>query len=484
MKAPDEETADNEQLISKSPADLQDVELQDLSQKGTDIEKPAAPIAPRRPGAAMKSFCQKMRAAWNPLTNLRDLFCPRGNEAQLAVLDGIRGFAMMWVMCVHSWIFLGWTHFGEQAYQDLEVASYMRLIRNGELSVDMFFVLSGFLIAHILIREHEKTGQFSFKRFYIRRFLRIFPAYMFVFMFYWPGINIMKKYVACANCDGCDNFGWMNILFINNFAPVFSSCMAWTWSIAVEVQYYVFSPFVVWVFLKRRLFGFIALGVLIVAGSITRACLIWFNNLYLPSDPGFFMDVLYTKPYGRAGPYLIGMLTGMVWAVWRDKCKDFRPSRRQAIVWLLLEGVVIATFLLIVLLGKGAEPHPPIAWFVFLWIHRDVWGICTAFLIFTSLVSSVLTKTYPGRKPLFLYVINAYQWSMSWRIWYIAAQLSYAAYLVHPIWITIFYMQLAPNVPASFWWFICCSIVNILVSNVVSLFVHLVIERPIMNLRY
>eukprot|EP00698_Gefionella_okellyi_P002084 TRINITY_DN11962_c0_g1_i1.p1 TRINITY_DN11962_c0_g1~~TRINITY_DN11962_c0_g1_i1.p1 ORF type:complete len:394 (+),score=30.49 TRINITY_DN11962_c0_g1_i1:496-1677(+) len=393
---------------------------------------------------------------------------------------------MMWVMCVHSWIFLGWSHFGEPLYQELEVALYMRLIRNGELSVDMFFVLSGFLISHILIREHEKTNTFSFVRFYIRRFLRIFPAYMFVFVFYWPGLNIMKQYVACANCDGCNNYGWMNILFINNFAPVFSSCMAWTWSIAVEVQFYAFSPFVVWLFLKRRLFGFLALAALYIVSVVTRGSIVWAYDLYLPVDTGRYMDLLYTKPYGRAGPYLLGMLTGFLWAIWRQHCKDYRPTRRQSMLWLLGECAVAITFAAIVLFGKGAEPHNSSAWFVFTWIHRDVWGLCTAFLIFLSLVSSELTKLYRGSssKPLFFYVIGAFTWVMSWKIWYLAAQLSYAAYLVHPIWITIFYLQLVPGVQVTFWWFVLCSVVNIVISNVVSLFVHLVIERPVMNMRY
>src|SRR5688572_33093349 len=73
-------------------------------------------------------------------------------------LDGVRGLAILAVLAVHTNHLFGWS-----------------LLKGGSIGVDIFFVLSGFLITCILLEEWEHTGHVSLRNFYLRRFLRLVP---------------------------------------------------------------------------------------------------------------------------------------------------------------------------------------------------------------------------------------------------------------------------------------------------------------------
>ena len=92
-------------------------------------------------------------------------------------IDGIRAIAVLWVIIFHIWIFQ------HNTYPDLlgQVAQnpFLVWITKGDLGVDLFFVISGFLIGTILFKEYKRTQTLNFKSFYLRRFLRLFPVYFF-----------------------------------------------------------------------------------------------------------------------------------------------------------------------------------------------------------------------------------------------------------------------------------------------------------------
>jgi len=89
-------------------------------------------------------------------------------------LDGLRAFSIMGVVWFHSW-------WGTPYYSKLESLPVLRL---GEYGVHMFYLVSGFLITSLLLRERDRFGQFSLRDFYIRRTLRIWPLYYAVVALY------------------------------------------------------------------------------------------------------------------------------------------------------------------------------------------------------------------------------------------------------------------------------------------------------------
>lgn len=87
-------------------------------------------------------------------------------------LDGIRFIAALLVILHHAQFFK--SHFKVDAFSFLNEA----FVSTGRIGVNLFFVLSGFLISYLLLSEQAQTGTINFKNFYVRRILRIWPLYL------------------------------------------------------------------------------------------------------------------------------------------------------------------------------------------------------------------------------------------------------------------------------------------------------------------
>lgn len=142
-------------------------------------------------------------------------------KERIAALDGLRGMAALLVLFAH------FSLFG---------------VRNGTLGVDVFFVLSGFLITGLLANDIEATGTIRFRHFYIRRFLRLMPALVMAVLLFTAidlvfGIHnpVTVLWSSAAS-----------LLYVSNFVRTYD---AWnmiefghTWSLAIEEQFYLIWP--------------------------------------------------------------------------------------------------------------------------------------------------------------------------------------------------------------------------------------------------
>jgi peptidoglycan/LPS O-acetylase OafA/YrhL len=162
-------------------------------------------------------------------------------------IDGLRALAVLSVIIYHAQINL-FDNF---------------LLQGGYLGVDIFFVISGYLITKIIIIELETTNNFSFRYFYERRFRRIIPPLLTVivatFALSWFFLN-PSQLVELAKST------IFSILFSSNFFFYLTEINYWaqnnlltepllhTWSLAVEEQYYIFFPaicFLIYRYLKK-----------------------------------------------------------------------------------------------------------------------------------------------------------------------------------------------------------------------------------------
>jgi peptidoglycan/LPS O-acetylase OafA/YrhL len=89
----------------------------------------------------------------------------------------MRAIAILWVIIFHNSTLPYLNTFFMQCV--LPNAPYLLFITNGDMGVDMFFVLSGFLIGYMLLKELNKYGSIDYKHFILSRFLRIWPALLF-----------------------------------------------------------------------------------------------------------------------------------------------------------------------------------------------------------------------------------------------------------------------------------------------------------------
>lgn len=155
---------------------------------------------------------------------------------QVPVLDGIRGFAVSFVILYH---FFPKTLSVDYNFPLFEVWDSFWLM--GWSGVDLFFVLSGFLITGILYKAKGKPNYF--RNFYIRRFLRIFPIYYLLLIVVLIVMPLITKVPAPENSI----FYW---LYLSNFDTElnipFHSVLCVAWSLAIEEQYYMFYPTLVY----------------------------------------------------------------------------------------------------------------------------------------------------------------------------------------------------------------------------------------------
>jgi peptidoglycan/LPS O-acetylase OafA/YrhL len=151
-------------------------------------------------------------------------------QRRFANLDGIRALCILPVVWHH-------TH-GVQSW---------KVAGRGFLGVDMFFVLSGFLIVSRLLREESTTGTVSLRSFYRRRVLRIFPLYYAVLAF--ATLWMLAAPDSTSGQDFRDGLGWA-AMYLSNWREV-PGLLAITWSLACEEQFYIVWP-LLQRFLKRQ----------------------------------------------------------------------------------------------------------------------------------------------------------------------------------------------------------------------------------------
>ena len=149
----------------------------------------------------------------------------------------MRAIAVLWVVVYHSCALFDLdTKFFECIYKTPEPNMILSFLRNGDMGVDIFFVLSGFLITYILMKEQKKYGNIDSKHFLLNRFLRIWPCVLlFCIISFIVDINSGKTLANSAYSTITPLF------FINNLTGPFLHL----WSVAVEFQFYCFSPLIV-----------------------------------------------------------------------------------------------------------------------------------------------------------------------------------------------------------------------------------------------
>jgi peptidoglycan/LPS O-acetylase OafA/YrhL len=134
--------------------------------------------------------------------------------------------------------------------------------RLGPTGVDLFFVLSGFLIGSLLFDEVAKTDKLDVKRFWIRRFLKIIPPYLLL-VFVGTALNIFRY--RHSPLDGLTAM-WPNFVHIQNYVRG-DRPLGQTWSLAVEEHFYLALPCLLAFMVKAKLvwsrFPLIAVGILI-----------------------------------------------------------------------------------------------------------------------------------------------------------------------------------------------------------------------------
>jgi peptidoglycan/LPS O-acetylase OafA/YrhL len=291
-----------------------------------------------------------------------DHFSPIDFKDRFPALDGIRALAVTLVFLYH---FGGGAHSGR-------VLNILNEVRTrGWAGVDLFFVLSGFLITGILF--DTRNDSHFFKRFFIRRSLRIFPVFYLVvavllvltpvFKYQWrPGHLLFLIYIG--NFFGQHDFSLYDILSSNH--PAFKVSIGHFWSLCVEEQFYLLWPAVVWLVRDRVKLLWVCFGTCVLALVLRCVILVVAGPVHaetwiLRTLP-FHMDTLVI------GGILALLLRGPNAARWQRLCRPlfvissalvlaiFLLSPDYDSAWLLTIGVTLIALASAGLIGLTLQP--------------------------------------------------------------------------------------------------------------------------------
>ena len=203
----------------------------------------------------------------------------------MPALDGLRGVAILLVLGVHT----------------------SELVPGGLLGVDLFFVLSGFLITSILLAERARTNTISLRAFYRRRALRLLPALIFM-------LSVYLAATALFDPDGVRSgvvaagFGISYVANVAQMGSLFDDeGLRPLWSLATEEQFYLLWPPLLAIALAFRASVRVLCGVLV---GLALASLVWRVALLAT---GASFERLWVGPDTHADPILIGCVAGVLY---------------------------------------------------------------------------------------------------------------------------------------------------------------------------
>lgn len=271
------------------------------------------------------------------------------SSSRIPALDGLRGMAILLVLLRHS-------VFGLETTSPV-LAGLLATGRLAWSGVDLFFVLSGFLIGGILLDARQSPRYF--RTFYIRRAYRIFPLYGLVtalFLFRHLPFRLLPGHFG--NVSPLSIPWWSYITFTQNFFMVRlgwfgPQAMSVSWSLAVEEQFYLTIPLLIWLVRPKRSFYVLVLAV--IGAPVLRILL---GHVLVHGD-----FARYVLTPCRADALSMGVLSAML--VRNPRAWHWLLQNRRLLAGstaVLFAGVVIMTYL------NCSEFAPPMNTFGFSWM--------------------------------------------------------------------------------------------------------------------
>lgn len=274
-------------------------------------------------------------------------------------LNELRAFAALAVIFHHIELFKSRDHISSL----FEFSFFSYFIGTvGKNGVHLFFVLSGFLITYLLLKEKEKYKTILFKKFFLRRIFRIWPLYyLIVFIgfilipFLAHNFEIFEKvpyyYDLISNPKNYSfNAVLLYILILPNIALSYDFLIAGcsqAWSIGVEEQFYILWPLLVFVFSRRII---VWVFTILLLFFIFSYAFIQPDSFHLLSKDATFAEMLLPRIYAliKIFPFefmTIGAIGGYLYAYYKEKIEEFSKSK---FLYLIVLGFVF--FLLFFLL--------------------------------------------------------------------------------------------------------------------------------------
>jgi peptidoglycan/LPS O-acetylase OafA/YrhL len=312
------------------------------------------------------------------------------------------------------------------------------------------------------------------RNFYIRRYLRLTPAYYFTLTVYW-----------LLNGPNSEQI-WANYLYISNFIDYGEQAVGWTWSLAIEEQFYFIYPLLLIVILKySRSPGYVLLMLFIISIAIRAGIVLWDDQIRESPGSRMYLDkayfnhfftVLYDNLHSRFGSLLVGCMAAYSFHFHQDKLAAFFNSKLGLATTFL--GVAMIVFFMafgnyLPVYDDHQTMH--ILYYIF---NRNLFSAGIGIIIIAMLLQQHVIAASMRR-------------FFSLPLWYPFATLSYSLYLIHLVVMAAVIpalINLTIMMPAEYPWsmgqtLLYGFVVSTILSMAIAALMYLFIEKPVMNLR-
>ncbi len=370
-------------------------------------------------------------------------------DNRYAALHGLRVLAILSVVAYHvTWIFMG----EQKIWLDPTFFAQSLTVFFG---MDLFFVLSGFLIGSILLRSSQLGGQ-VLRRFYLRRVFRTFPSYYLV-------LTVLA--VAFPLTAHQRHHLPIEYVYGTNFLPLErgQTVMFWGWSLGLEEQFYLSVP-LLFVLLRRLRDDRARIGVLaaMMASALVIRLVIFFRHR--PWKDGVLYGALYFRTHTRFDPLIAGILLAVV----------HKAYGNQIARWL--EAPFHRALL--------ALPALACLWFL---LFPAMFGLDNVQLAHVFAWGTVTSIMYLASVPLALYGNGMVCRWLSQPAFRRMATVGYGVYLVHIPIIDHIMVPAARAAQGRHWSMLVVwpttVVATMALSHAVAYALHIVVEKPSLRLR-
>jgi len=408
--------------------------------------------------------------------NIRKLFDTRVSSESFRCINGIRFISMTWVLMGHTFMLFIGPPFLKNLFPMFSpngpVSTVaMAVIWNAMDSVDTFFLIGSILLSYLTLNQLEKSGGGAkmWLMFYVHRYIRLTGVYLVIillhmtllkYLAYGPqGFELSQQFKACQE-------NWLvNILYVNNYVSM--DCLGQTWYMAVDMQFFIISPLIIYSLWKYPKCGRIFSGVLMILSTSYPMIKAYTWGLKPGWDwDGNFNDV-YIKPEGRFQPYLFGLLVGYYLHQTKSQ-KTLRLSIPvNTVIWIIAG-----------LLGSlciyGIAPYSPVSGnvpslaevVIYNGFNRLAWSCAVSWVI----IACIKKKGGPINEML------------SWSGFIPLARISYVMYLIHMTVLIWHNSVLRDGISYSTEIFIFFVLTNVILTAALSVVLVITFEMPILHL--
>nr|CAH8822034.1 unnamed protein product [Trichobilharzia regenti] len=363
-----------------------------------------------------------------------EMFDERRKKISLEFLDGIRVISMIWIITghilLHGYKLTNNLKSLAEAFQHVWIFG---IYFNAHLAPDTYFFISGLLMCYMCLQRLKNVvGVKKRIKFWsmmaLHRFVRLTPAYLLVIIIFTgllihvydgPFFPQDLNTTVMANCRK----NWY-ILYLNNLINSESMCLNWSWYIANDIQFtIILAPIFITLIMWRRLAGIILALSIIISSSVITYCVAYDNSYGIMQ---IAKQEIYIRPYARCGTYTIGLLTG--WLLYDYPRLRIRKVLKHQILIGACSLLLIACLCILPIFGSygvlsGLLPDMPRRTAAFyLASERVSFGLGLAILVYLCAIG--------WANPIYK--------CFAWSAFRVPARLTYCAYLIHPVIVTIF----------------------------------------------